>query len=97
MTHAFRLNVWEYPGMAGWHFVTLPKKASAEIKRRFAVKRPGFGSIRVEATVGKTTWKTSIFPDSKAGAYILPIKAQVRKREGILKGKAIALSLFIIG
>jgi hypothetical protein len=77
--------------MAGWHFVTLPKKESDEIKKNFGAKKRGWGSLRVTATIGKTTWKTSIFPDKKAGAYLLPLKAEVRKKEGIGEGDAFKL------
>ena len=42
---------------------------------------------------GKTTWKTSIFPDKKSGTYLLPLKADVRRREGIGAGDRITSSL----
>jgi hypothetical protein len=48
----------------------------------------GWGSLPVEVTIGKTTWKTSIFPDSKSGTFILPIKAVVRKKEEVYEGDA---------
>ena len=86
-----RAKVWLYPGMAGWHFVTLPKKQSAEIKSQFAMFRRGWGSLPITATIGKTSWKTSIFPDKKSGAYLLPLKADVRKRERIVTGSRVAL------
>ena len=43
--------------------------------------RAGFGSVRVAATVGTTSWRTSIFPDSKTGTYLLPVKKEVRDAE----------------
>jgi hypothetical protein len=55
----------------------------------------GWGSLPVEVTVGKTTWRTSIFPDKKAGAYLFPLKASVRKKEGISEGDMITLVLEI--
>ena len=87
--YKMRGKVWLYPGMAGWHFVTLPKKQSAEIKKLFGILKRGWGSLRVVATVGKTSWATSIFPDKKAGAYLLPIKASVRKQESVVAGDTI--------
>lgn len=77
-------KVWIYSGMAGWHFVSIPKKQSQYIKKMFHVMSGGWGSLPVNVTIGKTTWKTSIFPDKKADAYILPFKAEVRKRENIV-------------
>ena len=47
-------------------------------------KRRGWGAVRVQATIGETTWETSIFPYAKVSAYILPVKADVRKKEKIL-------------
>ncbi len=89
--HSFKLKakVWLYSGMAAWHFVTLPQKESELIKELFSPLKRGFGSLPVNVTIGKTTWKTSIFPDKKAGAYILPLKAEVRKKEKIEVGDTI--------
>lgn len=46
----------------------------------------GFGSVRVEATVGGTTWRTSVFPDSRGGSYVLPVKRAVREAEDLDDG-----------
>ncbi len=84
--HVFRATVWQYPGMAGWHFVSLPKTLSAKLKKLYGNRARGWGSLPVTMTVGKTTWKTSIFPDRKAGTYLLPLKAKVRKQTDIGMG-----------
>lgn len=81
-SYKLKAQVWLYPGMAAWHFLTLPKKESDQIKALNGPRR-GWGSVRVKVTLGKTTWKTSIFPDKKAGAYLLPLRAEVRKKEKI--------------
>jgi hypothetical protein len=81
--------------MAGWHFLGVDKKQSAIIKGKYGQNRCGFGSIPVHVKLGKTEWKTSIFPDSKSGTYLLPLKAQVRKKEEIEEGDAVTFSLFI--
>jgi hypothetical protein len=83
---------------AAWHFISLPKEKSEEIKffnENFTHKKRGWGAVRVEATIGNTTWKTSIFPQAKQGAYILPIKAEVRKKENILVGNEVSVALKI--
>lgn len=88
-------RVWLYPGdTAAWHFVHVDKKTSAELRESYKSKK-GFGSIPVIATVGKTKWKTSVFPDKKSGTYLLPLKAQVRRAEGIDAGDSITFSLAI--
>jgi hypothetical protein len=58
--------------------------------------RRGWGSLRVRATIGKTTWKTSIFPDEKSKSYVLPVKAEVRKKENIKDGEPVVLTLEIM-
>lgn len=89
-------TVWLYPGeSANWHFFTIPKKESAELKETFKGLAKGWGSLPVDVTIGKTTWKTSIFPDNKSGTYMLPIKAQVRRREELFDGDSCTVSFSI--
>jgi hypothetical protein len=88
-------KVWLYPGMAGWHFVTLPKKESDQITATFGGLKKGWGSLPVAITLGESTWETSIFPDKKAGAYLLPLKAAIRKKEKITDDQTITFILEI--
>jgi hypothetical protein len=91
-----RAKVWLYPGdNASWHFVTLPKKQADVIKERFAPVSRGWGSLPVVVTCGKSQWKTSIFPDKKSGSYFLPLKADVRKKEGIELDQTIGFQIEI--
>lgn len=82
----FRAKLWIYPGDAAWHFVYVPKHESAEIQAVPRAVRRGFGAVRVQVTLGSSVWKTSIFPDKKSQAYLLPIKASVRKSEQVYAG-----------
>lgn len=95
--HEYQLQakVFKYPGMAGWFFASLPRAVAAEIKNGFGQKRRGWGAIPVDATIGQTAWKSSIFPDSKSGTYLLPLKLSIRKREGVKDGSVVALALRI--
>lgn len=84
-------ELWLYPGeSANWHFVSVPKKESEAIVKAHPRKKAGFGSIRVSAKIGKTSWETSIFPDKRSGTYLLPVKAEVRRKEHLSKGDIIA-------
>jgi hypothetical protein len=86
--------LWLYPGEWGaWHFVTVPQKVSAEIKAKHGKAARGWGSLRVTAVVGKASWDTSIFPDRKRGAYLLPVKADVRKKAGVRAGDVVRVGL----
>lgn len=88
-----RPRVWIYPGDAAWHFITIDKKHSREIKEECKMPRRGFGAIPVLVTIGDTSWNTSIFPDSKSGTYLLPLKKKVRDQEGIYEGDEIDIML----
>jgi len=91
-----KAKVWLWPGEQGaWHFVHVDKKTSETIKAKHTRVRRGFGSVRVVATIGKTSWKTSIFPDSRSGCYLLPLKASVRRAEGLAEGDSITFTLKI--
>ena len=93
--YKMRAKVWIYNGKAAWHFVTLPKKQSALIKKTYGAFEVGWGSLHVIATVGKTSWKTSIFADGKRNAYLLPLKTAVRKKETIRGGDTIQFTIEI--
>ncbi len=82
--YTVREKVWIWPGVAGWHFVTLPKNLYQEIK--YATTKPRTGFVPIEATLGATTWRTSLFPHTSEGTYLLAVKAQVRKKESVLAG-----------
>src|SRR5687768_16672700 len=85
--------LWLWTGeSARWHFITVPEELSDEIRGYSLIHRGGFGSVRVEATIGEVTWRTSVFPQ-KSGGYVLPVKAEVRRRAGIVAGDEISLNL----
>lgn len=89
MNYSFNAGIWLHSGEAAWHFVSLPEKLSKEIKSEFGDMARGWGSLPVKAKIGKTEWKTSIFPDSKTGTYLLPIKLSIRNNEGLSVGDKI--------
>ena len=93
--YQLRSRVFLWQGLAAWHFLGIPKKYSGDIKQRFGGSARGWGSLPVSVTIGQTTWKTSIFPDKKSGMYLLPVKAAVRKKEGIFNKDEVAFTLKI--
>lgn len=95
MNITFTAKLWIYPGNAAWHFITVPKKESAALKEKHGKNARGWGSLPVSVTVGKTAWETSIFPDKKSGTYLLPIKVEVRRKEGIDAGDIVKCSLSV--
>lgn len=90
----FSSKVWKYNGAkACWYFVSLSEDDSLQIKYHNIFRLRGWGSLPVIVKIGKTEWKTSIFPDSKKGCYILPIKAAIRKAENIAESDEIEVDL----
>ncbi len=88
----FKSKIWLWSGdKAAWHFATVPLEISKQLKG-FSMPRKGFGSIPVNVTIGKTTWKTSIFPEKK-GTYILPLKKDVRKAEKIIVDNEVEITI----
>lgn len=93
-THRIKGVVWLYQGNAPWHFVTINKEDMKQIHMD-VVLYGGFKSTKVNVTLGKTEWKTSIFKD-KDNSYLLPIKKEVRKLESIKAGDKIKFKLEVI-
>ncbi|SNT65393.1 protein of unknown function [Asanoa hainanensis] len=90
------LWVWEARRDDSWVFVTLPIDASAEIRDRTGGGRRGFGSVRVQVAIGSSVWRTSVFPDSASGSYVLPLKRAVRRAEGLDAGDVATVSIEVV-
>jgi hypothetical protein len=88
----FTAELWEWDGQAAWHFVTLPGDLSDDLRVQHGGGR-GFGAVPVRVTVGASTWETSVFPDTTRGAYLLPVKKEVRRREGLEAGEPVEVAL----
>ncbi len=91
--YSFSSKVWLDPSPAGWHFITVPTDVSLEIRARFSMYQKNWGTLRVTVKIGATDWQTSIFWDSKAEAYFLPVKATVRKKEQIKTDQVVGVGL----
>jgi hypothetical protein len=81
------------PSAASWHFLTIEGQTAAEIRYAALGRAGGFGSIRVTAIIGDTRWQTSLFPHRETGGLLLPLKAEVRRREGIEAGHEVIVRL----
>ena len=91
-----RAKVWIYPGDVAWHFIFVPKADSLQIKKDYYLLKRGWGSFPINATIGKTSWNTSIFPHSEYGTYILLLKKEIRKKEDIYDGDDVNISFNIL-
>ena len=100
ITHTGQLWCWtSSTGTGAWHFVTIDGAAGealsgTSIMRRLEGASRGFGSIKVVATIGGSSFKTSVFPSKELG-WLLPVKASVRKAEGLGEGDAVEVKLVV--
>jgi len=90
----FDAELWSSESFAAWAFLTLPAEVGDDV-RLLSGPPTGFGSVRVEVTLGSSTWRTSVFPDKVRG-YVLPVKADVRRRERLELGDRVALTLLLV-
>jgi Domain of unknown function (DUF1905) len=95
LQYRFSSKPWQYEGPAGWYFVSLPLKLSKEIRDTFKSEEAGWGRLPAIARIGNSEWKTAIWFDSKLNAYLLPLKAEIRKKEKISAGTTIQVDVFI--
>jgi Domain of unknown function (DUF1905) len=95
-TYSFQAAVWEHDGSSAWHFISLPEADTDDIDERFGHRAAGFGSLRVQVTIGTTAWTTSIFPDTKRGTFVLPVKKAVRIAEGLRDGTVAHVELEVL-
>jgi hypothetical protein len=89
----FSGEVWFWKGPAPWHFITVPDEACGALEATAAAVSYGWGMIPVAARIGDATWTTSLWP--KDGRYIVPVKAWVRKVEGLEVGDTVTVRLTV--
>jgi hypothetical protein len=83
---------------AAWFFLTVAGEVAdgirfAAISGQWLEGRRGFGSARVRAAIGETCWNTSVFPHRESGGWLLPVKAAVRKAEGLGEGDDVTVTV----
>lgn len=91
MNIEFNGKIWRWQGPAPWYFVTVPAQQCHDLRAISGSVTYGWGMIPVHVQIGKTAWKTSLFP--KDDRYIVPIKASVRKAENLAEGADVTIRL----
>ena len=93
MHFQFSGELWFWKGPAPWYFVTVPEEECADLDAASGVVSYGWGMIPVTVRIGNTRWKTSLWP--KDGRYIVPVKADVRRAEGLQVGDTVTVRLAV--
>lgn len=97
LEHTFTapLWVWQARQPDTWTFVTVPRDISRQLDDAAEARGPraGFGSVKVAVRAGSMSWRTSVFPDSESGCFVLPIKRAVREANEVEAGDDLTVSL----
>ena len=93
MTFEFTGKIFHWRGPAPYLFVAVPERESADIKAISQMVTYGWGVIPVHVKVGRTEWKTSLFP--KDGRYLVPIRKSAQMAEKLDEGDTISIRLEI--
>lgn len=83
----------EWRGPAPFFYVVIPDAVCEKIKAAAKQLSYGWGVIPVSATIGKTTFTTSLFP--KNGGYLLPVKNSVRIPESLELDQQVKVKLVL--
>ncbi len=70
-----------------------PAEIAQEIRRIAKHVTYGWGMIPVETSLGEVAFRSSLFP--KDETYLLPLKAEVRRRAGITAGDSIIVEMSV--
>ncbi len=88
---SFTAEIIEWRGPAPFYYAPLPEAEAEAVREMKKLVSYGWGVIPVTATIGKTTFTTSLFP--KDGTYLLPLKMAVRKQIGATVGDVVKVRM----
>ncbi len=84
--------VWRWgEGKGSWHFLSVSGEVADAIRFDTLGMRGGFNSVKVSAFIDGVDWTTSLFPSGDD--WILPLKADVRRRANIGEGATVEVVL----
>jgi hypothetical protein len=93
-TYSFKSKVWIYPGTSqSWYFASVPIDISLTLR---SFQNKSFGILPIVACVGSTTWKTSLFYSRQGKGYVLPLKKDIRRKEGIQDGDTVSITCKVV-
>jgi len=93
--YEFTAKCWQHAGPGSWHFVSLPNELAKEIRNVLKSEEEGWGRLTATAKIGDSEWKTALWFDTKVNTYLLPLKAEIRKKENLEIGKDIETIVWI--
>jgi hypothetical protein len=91
--YKFSAKIWQHSALGGWYFVSLPIELSNEIRGNLQWQEEGWGRLKAIAKIGNSEWNTAIWFDTKHSTYLLPIKAEIRRKEKIELNQMLEISI----
>ena len=91
----FSAEIWKHSSTGSWFFVSLPRDLSHEIRKNLKWQEEGWGRMKAQAEIGELKWDTAIWFDKKRDAYLLPLKAEIRKKARLKVRDKIKVKLWI--
>ncbi|MFZ1331242.1 MAG: DUF1905 domain-containing protein [Flavobacteriales bacterium] len=95
INYGFSAKMWRHDSPGGWHFISLPKPISKEIRENLKWQEEGWGRMKAFAQIGELIWESAIWFDTKMDTYILPVKAEIRKKGNLEIDHNIKMDLWI--
>jgi len=93
--YKFTAKPFPYSQGDTWRFVALPQEIAKEIRENLKFLEEGWGRMKAAAKIGDSEWETAIWFDTKHKTYLLPLKAEIRKRENIEMGKDVEITIWV--
>lgn len=93
--YRFTAKPWQHASPGGWYFLSLPDEMAKEIRSILQTQEEGWGRLKATARIGNSEWSTAIWFDTKRNTYLLPLKAEIRKKERISVAKNVDAVLWL--
>ena len=93
--YQFSSKLWKHSSEGGWFFITVPKNYSEEIRNNLKWQEEGWGRMKATAQVNGSSWDTAIWFDKKHNTYLLPLKADIRKKAGLQLGDRVEVTISV--
>ncbi len=88
-------KIWKHNAPNSWYFVSLPKAISKEIRANLQWQEEGWGRMKITASIKNVQWQTAIWFDTKLDTYLLPLKAEIRKKLRLKLEQEIEVDLYV--
>lgn len=93
--YGFTAEVWMSAPTGGWYIVSLPTEISTEIREHLKWQEEGWGRLKAEAEINSIRWQTAIWFDSNQKTYLLPLKADIRKKLDMQINQSLEVNIFV--